>query len=286
MISVIIPTYNRESTILRCINSVINQTYKDIEVIVVDDKSTDNTAKVVNSINDKRIKFLTLDKNSGACVARNIGVKIAKGDYIAFQDSDDEWLVDKLEKQINYLIKNDLDIVSCKMYQIFDENKTNIFPKNIDLSSNDIYYKNSISTQTILGKKECFINEKFDENLPRFQDWDLVLRLVKKYRVEILDDILVKAYIQENSISKNANKAIKALDIMMNKHSINSKIEGYYLRLIGLYRMQNKMEYKMYFRKAFIKNTFNKEIIFDFILSSLGLDAIHYKFYIKRGRFR
>lgn len=286
MISVIIPTYNRENTIVRCIESVLNQTYKDIEVIVVDDKSTDNTEKVVKAIEDKRVRLIKLEKNSGACVARNVGVENAKGKYIAFQDSDDEWIIDKLYKQLKYLEKNNLDVVSCKMYQIFDESKTNIFPKNLNVQGTDIYYKNSISTQTILGKKECFEKERFDENLPRFQDWDLVLRLVKRYKVEILDDILVKAYIQDNSISKNPDKAIRALEIMISKHSINNKIKGYYLRLMGLYKMQGNMEYRKYFRKAFIKNPFNKEIVFDFILSLIRADNLHYEFYRRRGRFR
>lgn len=286
MISVIIPSYNRADTIDRCIKSVLNQTYSDIEIIVIDDKSTDNTEEVVKSLKDRRVKYIRLEKNSGACVARNIGVKEAKGEYIAFQDSDDEWHENKLELQLNYLKTKNLDVVSCRMEQIFDENKINIFPRNLDLEGNNIYFKNSISTQTILGKKICFENERFDENLPRFQDWDLVLRLIKKYRVKILDKVLVKAYIQEDSISKNPQKAINALEIIKDKHSINEKVEGYYFRLIGLYKMQKGDKYRGYFRKAFMKNFFNKEIAFDFILSALRMDRIHYKFYVKRGRFR
>lgn len=286
MVSVIIPTYNRAETIKKSIDSVLAQTYNNIEIIVLDDKSTDNTEEVMNDITDKRIRYVKLEENKGACFARNKGIELAKGKYIAFQDSDDEWLPEKLEIQLSYLQEKNLDIVSCRMYQIFDENKTNIFPKKCEIDKQQLYLKNVISTQTIVGKAECFKNEKFDINLPRFQDWDLVLRLVKNYKIEIVEEILVKAYIQENSISKNPEKAIKAMEIFLKKHCINRRIKGYYLRLIALYRMQAKLDYKHLFLKAFINNPFNKEIIFDFIISRIGMDKFHYNFYINRGRFR
>lgn len=286
MISVIVPTHNREKTIKKSIDSVLCQTYNNIEIIVVDDKSTDNTEEVINSIKDNRIKYIKLDENKGACFARNKGIELAQGKYIAFQDSDDEWLPQKLEIQLRYLEEKKLDVVSCRMYQIFDESKTKIFPAKCKINKQELYFKNCISTQTILGKAECFKNEKFDVNLPRFQDWDLVLRIVKKYRVEIVEQILVKAYIQENSISKNPEKAIKAMEIFLKKHCINRKVKGYYLRLIALYRMQAKLDYKHLFLRAFINNPFNKEIIFDFIISRIGMDKFHYNFYVNRGRFR
>lgn len=99
MVSVIIPSYNRENTIVRAVNSVLNQTYKDIEVIVVDDCSKDRTLELLSSIKDERLKFFKLEKNSGACVARNFGIEKANGEFIAFQDSDDEWLPEKLKSR-------------------------------------------------------------------------------------------------------------------------------------------------------------------------------------------
>jgi len=89
-VSVIIPTYNRAHTIGRAIKSVLNQTYQDFEIIVVDDGSTDNTEEVVKSFRDKRIRYIQHKKNKGAAAARNTGIKSAKGKYIAFQDSDDD----------------------------------------------------------------------------------------------------------------------------------------------------------------------------------------------------
>jgi glycosyltransferase involved in cell wall biosynthesis len=286
MISVIIPTYNRGSLIRRSIDSILNQTYEDIEVVVVDDNSTDDTEDIINEIIDRRIKYFKLNENKGACFARNKGVELSKGEYVAFQDSDDEWNVEKLSKQLNYLERNNLDIVSCRVCCIQNNNK-NIFPKDTYISIEKIYYKNSIGTQTILGKKTCFLEERFNEKLSRFQDWDLAIRLLRKYKIEILNDVLVKVYMQNDSISKNPQKAIKSLEQFLQFHGKNKKIMGYYNRLIGLYKMQDNNEnYKEYFNKAFCLNPFNKEILFDFILCKFGLNKFHYKFYLKRGRFK
>ena len=113
LVSIVIPAYNRENIIRECLESVLNQTYKNIEIIVVDDCSDDNTVNVVNSIGDERIRCCKLQQNSGACFARNYGAALARGEYIAFQDSDDIWLPEKLEKQVKYLEKGNFDM-ECK----------------------------------------------------------------------------------------------------------------------------------------------------------------------------
>lgn len=99
-VSVILPTYNRAHLLERAIQSVLDQTYPDFEIIVVDDASIDNTVNIIKGIINERIRYIRHEKNKGAAAARNTGIKLAKGKYIAFQDSDDEWLRDKLEKQI------------------------------------------------------------------------------------------------------------------------------------------------------------------------------------------
>lgn len=100
LVSVIIPTYNRANLILQAVKSVLNQTYKNFEIIIVDDGSSDNTEDVINVIHDNRIRYIKHAINKGASAARNTGIREAKGKYIAFQDSDDHWLPDKLEKQV------------------------------------------------------------------------------------------------------------------------------------------------------------------------------------------
>ena len=114
MISVVLPSYNRAHILPRAIESILGQTYKDIELIIVDDGSSDNTAEVVGSFSDSRIVYVR-QENAGACAARNNGIAHARGDYIAFQDSDDIWHQDKLEKQLATLQNTGADIVFCRM---------------------------------------------------------------------------------------------------------------------------------------------------------------------------
>ena len=112
-VSIILPTYNRAYIIEKGINSLLNQTYQDFEIIIVDDGSTDNTEEIIKKLQekDKRIKYIKLKTNKGAATARNIGIKAARGEYIAFQDSDDEWMHEKLEKQVKVLDTSSKEVV-------------------------------------------------------------------------------------------------------------------------------------------------------------------------------
>ena len=122
LVSVIIPAYNCADYLDITLDSVTNQTYKNWEVIVVDDCSTDNTAEVVQKYikKDERIKYHKLDKNSGAAVARNTAVKLAQGKYMAFLDSDDVWFPEKLSKQISFMEEKNY-LFTCTSYTKIDE---------------------------------------------------------------------------------------------------------------------------------------------------------------------
>ena len=196
-ISIIIPTYNREKTIIDSINSVLKQTYKNLELIIVDDGSTDNTKKIVSKIKDNRIKYIKLKTNSGACIARNTGITSATGKYISFQDSDDIFHTDKLEKQYKNLTKNNSDIDFCKII-INDGSNKEIIPridteKSIENNKilDELCKGNFISTQAILIKKEVIQKYLFDPNLPRLQDFDLVLRVLPDVNVSYTKETLV-----------------------------------------------------------------------------------------------
>ena len=209
LISVIIPTYNRAHLIKRSAESVLNQTYKNLELIIVDYGSTDNTKEVIDSINDKRIVYV-YQQNQGASAARNNGIDLAKGEFIAFQDSDDVWHADKLEIQIQKLKENNADVVFSKMLIHGNLLKT-IIPQNFK----EGFLKKEtlplgISTGTLLGKKEVFLNNKFDITIPRLQDFELALRIKKNYSIYCIDDTLIDYYIQENSISNKPEKILEA----------------------------------------------------------------------------
>ena len=222
LVSVVIPTYNRSRIICASVNSVLNQTYKNIELIVVDDCSTDDTERTIRSMSDTRIKYIKLERNSGACVARNTGIEKAAGTFIAFNDSDDEWLPEKIEKQLDFLQKNNADIVLCKMECRTPENKfIHNFPeieKDKQISYKELLKYNSASTQTIFGKAKCFKDMLFDSTMPRLQDWDETLRLSKKYSVFYQNEILVHTFFQKDSISTHPEKGVTAMQKLFEKH--------------------------------------------------------------------
>lgn len=224
VISVILPTYNREALLHRSIQSILNQTYKQFELIVVDDASTDETSKIISKIHDPRLRYVKQPVNQGACAARNRGIKESKGDYIAFQDSDDVWLANKLETQIRYLERMQSDIVFCAFLRYgTGGNPIGIFPgKSVQpglISYQQLLKGNLISTQTMLGKKECFDQYLFDESMPRLQDWELVLRLSRNYKITYDDNVLAHVFVQEDSLSKDPRKGLNALARIYEHHN-------------------------------------------------------------------
>jgi len=221
MISVILPTYNRASLLPRAMRSVLEQTYQDLELVVVDDASTDDTARVVAEINDYRVRYVCQEKNKGACAARNRGISMARGEYIAFQDSDDTWLPDKLEKQLRRMEETGADIVFCG-FRRFSGNKETIFPPETlaegEVTYDQLLLENLISTQTILGKRQCFVEHPFDESFPRMQDWELVLRLVQHCRIHYMAQPLADVYLQKDSISRKPEAGFAALKKLLEMH--------------------------------------------------------------------
>lgn len=179
MISVVIPTYNRGNIIERSINSVLEQTYTNFEIIIVDDKSdvSDNTEDVINRINDKRIKFIKLSRKVYGGEARNIGVNNAKGEYIAFLDSDDEWLPNKLEifiEAINNIKGKFLFYSSAyvKTRRMNDKIVPNMGIGIDELYINYILLNNgAIYTPTMMLQKKYALEVIWNKTLRRYQDF-------------------------------------------------------------------------------------------------------------------
>ena len=224
-VSVILPTYNRARLLGKAVRSVLNQTYKDLEVIVVDDCSTDNTKEVVKSLDDERIIYIQNMKNRGAASARNTGIEVANGKYIAFQDSDDLWLRDKLEKQICAFEESTpkTGVVYTGFWRIDNHGKTYIPSKWISKKEGDIHKVllegNFVGGVTAVTRKTCL--EKvgmFDERLPRFQDWELFLRLSKFYLFKYINEPLLLSYQSRDSISADDEALTSALEIILRKH--------------------------------------------------------------------
>lgn len=208
LVSVIIPAYNRAGTIERSVRSVLDQTVKELEVIVVDDCSTDQTESVIRGINDKRVRYDRLEKQSGACVARNRGIDLAEGELVAFQDSDDFWKPEKLEKQISALKEYGADICfsSLNRHYLGSGAKVMVFPPDDTLSDGflDIHTlrrKSCVSTQTIVAQKKVFEKYRFDPLVKKGQDYDWIIRAALEYSVYFIKEPLVEQYLQKDSIS-------------------------------------------------------------------------------------
>ena len=226
MISVVIPSYNRAGVLPMAINSVLGQTYRDIELILVDDGSTDGTEDLIRSIKDGRLRYIKLERNGGACRARNIGIDAAKGEYIAFQDSDDRWHSGKLERQLRFLQEAGVDMVYCAMNRINvnGQSAQKVPWENIvnEVSKSDRYKKllekNTMAMVGVLCKAECAREVRFDDALPRWQDWDWALRICQLYEVYYQDEVLVDSFIQSDSISLCYEKHPIAFDLIFEKH--------------------------------------------------------------------
>ena len=222
-ISVIIPTFNRGKLIGNSIKSVLNQTFKNIEIIVIDDGSTDNTKKVVEKFHNDKIKYIKLKENKGGSNARNIGIKMAKGQYISFQDSDDIFYPNKLEKQLENLVNKNSNLDFCKINVIYNESYSYFVPSEIrekrifkgNFINELISFGNFISTQAILAKKLLIKKYLFDPEMPRLQDYDLLLRMIPKVKISYTKEVLVDLYIQKNSLMLSSNKLKNAIFLLL-----------------------------------------------------------------------
>jgi len=282
-VSVIIPTYNRAHLVARAIQSVLNQTYQDFEIIVVDDASTDNTEEVVRSFNCGKVRYIRHERNRGGAAARNTGIKAARCKYIAFQDSDDEWLPEKLEKQMNVFDKasSEVGVVYTGFWRIEGNKKTYIPSPQIRQKEGNIYRSllggNFITTQAAVVKKECFERAGvFDECLHRLQEWDVWIRISRYYHFKYIDEPLLVAYYTPDSISADKSALIRAIQLILEKHFEDIKKNRYLLARhylsIGIL-LCSEGEFRQgrsYYMKAFMAYPLNIKIVLLTFISLFG----------------
>jgi glycosyltransferase involved in cell wall biosynthesis len=287
-VSVILPTYNRSNLIGKSIKSVLDQSYNDFELIIVDDASTDNTDEIVRAFNDPRIIYTTHSVNKGGAAARNTGINIARGEFIAFQDSDDLWLRNKLAKQVALLADSqpEIGVVYTRCSLLSGGQKKSIPCDSQVITEGNLYQAllqyNFITLPSALIKKTCLQKAGiFDEALPRFQDWELFLRIAKHFEFKYIPEPLLLAHVTEGSITSNPKAGINALEIILNKHfeeyrSDKSLYSKKLLDLADLYRLDNDIiKCREYLVKAF--RVSHSPVLFLPILASfLGLDCFNF----------
>lgn len=224
-VGVIIPTHNRAHSLPAALESVLAQTWRDLEVLVVDDASTDGTADYLAGVPDPRVRHLRLDRSRGAGGARNAGLKAMNNEWIAFQDSDDQWAPDKLEKQMNLAMADPVvGFVYCRCRRSSGSTPYLFPPLHVRALSGHIFETmlggNLVSTQTALVRRAC-IDERglFDETLPPLEDWEFFLRLSRNVAAAFVDEVLVEAPFSPDSISKRDREFIASFEAILERYA-------------------------------------------------------------------
>src|SRR4030043_97742 len=208
-VSVIIPTYNRAQTLAEAIDSVLSQTFKDFELIVVDNYSTDATESVVNAYTDRRIRYFKNQNNGLVSINRNFGIEKSHGEYIAFLDDDDLWLPEKIARQVPLLDSNtELGLVYTDCY-IIDVSGTarekTYFASTKPIRGSvlsELLRNNSVPLSTVISKREVL--DKVGVFNPAYriaQDYDLWLRIAQYYPIDFIEQPLVKYRLHRESVS-------------------------------------------------------------------------------------
>ena len=212
LISVVIPTFNRVDALPRSIYSVLRQTYRNFELIVVDDGSTDATSDLLASI-PELIQFVK-QPHRGVSAARNAGISVSRGDLIAFLDSDDEWREDKLEKQLR-LFSHENEYFICHSDELWLKHGQIVNQKNVHRKQGGYFFERAldrclISPSSVLISRTLLAKVgRFDEDLPAAEDYDLWLRVTAFYPVNFISEPLIIKYGDRND---QLSKTIPAID--------------------------------------------------------------------------
>lgn len=249
-ISVIIPNYNCKTFLNACIDSIDRQALDNIEIIIIDDASTDGSQDFLTALAEKRDDLTILFEHSvGPGKARNIGAQAAQGEYLAFLDADDIWASQKLAKQKAFLQTNPEVVLSFTNYQHINENDGHAiipcfdywpeFQAHVNCGGNTSEYRilpnatsalfkeNVIGTSSVLCRRDAFINVSgFDTELPSASDWDLWLKLSEVGEVAFTTDIAMFYLMRAGSVSSNIPKRIEAIKTIAGRHLDFAKLQS------------------------------------------------------------
>ncbi|WP_180271139.1 glycosyltransferase family 2 protein [Fredinandcohnia onubensis] len=232
LVTVFIPVYNSEEYLEEALKSIINQTYQNLEILIVDDGSTDQSVSIINSINDSRIHVISNDGNKGIPYSRNVGLEHAKGKYMAIMDADDIALPNRIERQVQFMEKNkEIDAIGT-FYELFGGRLTRTFkPKYItsDEIKAQLLFFSQIGNPTAMIRLGTLKKHKITYNLSYFvaQDYDMWVQISKVGNLHILPEVLLKYRTGHSNITKKSQqeKATKRKKII---DSIHKDILTYY----------------------------------------------------------
>ncbi len=206
ILSVILPVYNCEKFVSEAVQSVLNQTFSDFELLIIDDCSTDATVSIIQSFSDDRINLICKKKNSGYTDSLNYAISIAKGNYIARMDGDDVCLPSRFQKQIK-IMNADEEVILCgTAVQIIDSDTILKHPINHDYIKLKLCFSNAFFHPTVMFRKEVFNTFQYNKNFEPAEDYDLWTQLVFKGKVINIDEVLLKYRVHANQISNYKNE--------------------------------------------------------------------------------
>lgn len=250
LISVIVPTFKRAQLLRRSVRSVLAQTYRNLELLVIDDCSPDETPQVMAEFDDPRVRYIRLERNQRAARARNIGIEAARGELIAFQDDDDVWLINKLARQVECLQNAPADVGLCiaGYLRCFADRADYIGGHDrfgrMDFRQGPLRGFALIATPGWLVRRDCLARSGgFDPAMRSWDDWELAYRLSKVCRFCHVDEPL---YIQDRATGGAmwSNRAVYASDmrVILDKHGqdwhASPETLAYFYRLAGRYEAQ------------------------------------------------
>ncbi|RKS45139.1 glycosyl transferase family 2 [Gillisia mitskevichiae] len=234
-ITVIMPVYNSEHYVREAIESILSQTFTDFQFLIIDDASTDQTISIINSYKDPRINLIEKPKNTGYTKSLNLGLKIAKGKYIARMDSDDISLPKRFEKQISFLEAN-LEYMLCgTSYSVMGNDETILVPTSYEEIKLNLLWGNCIAHPTVMLRNEVFkkYHLKYDPNMEPSEDFDLWVQLLPQGKLHNLKEELLlyrmhnssvsrqRASEQENTAIEVRLKLIQNLDLILKPDELN-----------------------------------------------------------------
>ncbi len=254
-ITVLLSVFNDEKYISEAIESILNQTFEDFELLIIDDCSTDGTIEVINSYKDSRIRLIINEKNIDITKSLNKGLKSARGKYIARHDSDDVSTPERLEKQFNFL-ENNKDYAAVGSYtETIDEDSNLIRLLRCETSAEEIYYnlsyRNNLTSSSIMFVKEIIHDiGSYDESSSNSEDHEFWFRISRKYKIYVIAEYLIKYRIRDNQrLSKNYIATVdRSFEIAL-KTKINKKLLEF---------LQNRREEKPFFERIKLIKELNR----------------------------
>lgn len=297
-VSVVIPTYNRSEMVERAVRSVQAQTYTNLDILIIDDGSTDDTRQHMAALqeDDNRLRYFRHETNRGAQAARNSGMRVATGNYIAFLDSDNEWLPQKIEKQMALFTARPASpgVVYCGFSRVNFEQLVmcNYIPEFRGQIYTHVLQDWLTDTSTLLVRRELL--EKIggvDETLRAYHEWDLCIRLARECEFDFVADCLTIYHEHTGpSISKNLmidatgyQNVVESYEGEITRECGPKILSRHYLKIARLFILANQFDLaKKFFRKSFQQDSSNLNAFVHYGASLLGRDLYRFLFSLRR----